>query len=94
MKLSNIGVVFGIAAATISLAAHADDHRKTARDQRHAASGMQAVAISPRAGEPGHGWHYFSDTRRARAVVISPNGDYYYSRGDGPQLVYESAPAT
>ena len=53
---------------------------------------MQVVAVSPKAGEPGHGWQYFSDARKARAVVISPNGDYYYSRGDGLQLVYKSAP--
>ncbi len=92
MKLSNIGVALGIAAATIGLAAHAGDYRKAAKDHRHAASGMQAVAISPKAGEPGHGWQYFSDARKARAVVISPNGDYYYSRGDGLQLVYKSAP--
>ena len=31
--------------------------------------------------------------RKARAVVISPNGDYYYSRGKGLQLVFKSAPA-
>ena len=53
---------------------------------------MKAVAVSPKAGEPGHGWQYFSDARKARAVVISPNGDYYYSRGDGLQLAYKSAP--
>ena len=51
-----------------------------------------AFAVSPKAGEPGHGWQYFSDARKARAVVISPHGDYYFSRGDGLQLVYESAP--
>jgi hypothetical protein len=92
MKFSNIGVALGIAAATMGFAAHAGDHRKASKDHRQAASGMQAVAVSPKAGEPGHGWQYFSDARKARAVVISPNGDYYYSRGDGLQLVYKSAP--
>ena len=92
MNLSNIGVALGIAAATMGLAAHAGEHREAAKDHRHAASGIQAVAVSPKAGEPGHGWQYFSDARKARAVVISPHGDYYYSRGDGLQLVYESAP--
>lgn len=90
MKFSNIGVALGIAAATIGLAAHAGDHRKAAKDHRHAASGMQAVAVAPKAGEPGHGWQYFSDARQARAVVISPAGDYYYSRGEGLQLVFKS----
>lgn len=92
MKLSNIGVALGVAAATIGLAAQAGDHRKASKDHRQAASGMQAVAVSPKAGEPGHGWQYFSDARQARAVVISPNGDYYHSRGHGLQLVYKSAP--
>jgi hypothetical protein len=94
MKLSKIGVALGIAAATIGLAAHAGDHRKGSKDHGHAASGIQAVAVSPAAGEPGHGWQYFSDARRARAVVISPSGDYYYSRGHGLQLVHKSNPTT
>lgn len=93
MKVSKLGAVLGIAAATVGLAAHAGDRRKAAEDHRHAASGMQAIAVLPKAGEPGHGWQYFSDARKARAVVISPIGDYYYSRGDGLQLVYKSAPA-
>jgi len=85
MKLSNIGVALGLASATIGLAAQAGDHRQ-------AACGMQAVAVSPQAGEPGHGWQYFTDLRQVSAVVISPNGDYYYSRGHGLRLVYTSAP--
>lgn len=92
MTLSNIGVALGIAAATIGLVAHAGEHRKVAKAHGHAASGMQAVGVAPQAGEPGHGWQYFSDARKARAVVISPNGDYYYSRGEGLQLVYKAAP--
>lgn len=92
MKLGNLGVALGMAAATIGLAAHADDQHKASKDRRPAAAGMQAVAVSPQAGEPGHGWRYFSDVRRARAVVISPTGDYYFSRGDGLNLVHKSAP--
>ncbi len=93
MKLGNIGVAIGIAAATVGLAAHASDHRKASKEHRDTAAGMQVVAVAPQAGEPGHGWQYFSDPRKARAVVISPNGDYYYSRGKGLQLVFKSAPA-
>lgn len=93
MNLSRIGVVLGMAAATMGFAAHADDHRQASKEHRQPASGMQAVAVSPRAGEPGHGWQYFSDARKLRAVVISPNGDYYYSRGEGLQLVFKAMPA-
>lgn len=92
MKLSNIGLALGLATATIGLAAHAGDRRKALQEDRNTAVGMQVVAIAPQAGEPGHGWQYFSDARQGRAVVISPNGDYYYSRGHGLQLVYKSAP--
>lgn len=92
MKLSNLSVSLGIAAATIGFAAHAGDHRKASREHSNPAAGMRAVAVTPKAGEPGHGWKYFSDPREACAVVISPNGDYYYSRGEGLQLVFKSKP--
>jgi hypothetical protein len=49
--------------------------------------GMQVVSNDAGAGEPGHGWRYFSDPAAARAVVISPQGEYFYSRGKGLRLV-------
>ena len=45
--------------------------------------GMQVVPHSAAADTPGYGWRYFSDPSTRRAVVISPQGDYYYSRGKG-----------
>lgn len=44
---------------------------------------MQAVQHDAAAPAPGHGWRYFTDPAARRAVVISPQGDYYYSRGKG-----------
>ncbi|MGP1629123.1 MAG: hypothetical protein ACTS5V_04230 [Giesbergeria sp.] len=41
--------------------------------------GMKVVANSAAADSPGYGWQYFSDPAARRAVVISPQGDYYYS---------------
>ena len=93
MKLGNIGLALGIAAATVGLAAHAGEPRKASKEHRDTSAGMQVVAIAPQAGEPGHGWQYFSDPRQARAVVISPNGDYYYSRGKGLRLVHRGSAA-
>jgi hypothetical protein len=95
MNLGNtMGVVLCLAAATVGFSSHAgDDRRKSARDHRQPASGMQAVAVAAQAGEPGHGWQYFRDARGGRAVVISPNGDYYYSRGKGLALVYKASTA-
>lgn len=91
MKPLHVALALTLAATLPGIAAHAGDHRKDSRDARHADRGMQVVAVSPAAGEPGHGWRYFSDARRARAVVISPNGDYYYSRGEGLHLVYKAS---
>lgn len=51
---------------------------------------MQAVSIDTTTGQPGHGWRYFADAREGRAVVISPGGDYFYSRGKGLCLVYDA----
>lgn len=45
--------------------------------------GMQTVVHDATADAPAHGWRYFSDPSTPRAVVISPQGDYYYSRGKG-----------
>lgn len=90
MKLSNIGMALGLAAAMMGVSSYAGDHRRDPKDHRRAASGMQAISVSPKVGEPGHGWQYFSDARKARAVVISPNGDYYYSNGEGLRLVFKS----
>lgn len=52
--------------------------------------GMQAVPNAATAGQPGHAWRYFSDARAHRAVVISPAGDYYFSRGDGLRLIAQA----
>lgn len=93
MKLSKIGVALTLAAAMVAVSSHASDHHRESKDHRHATAGMQAISVLPKIGEPGHGWRYFSDPHKARAVVISPNGDYYHSRGEGPQLVLKSMAA-
>ena len=94
MTLGNIGVALSLAAAMIGVSSYAGDHRRESKGHhRHAAAGMQAVSVSPKVGEAGHGWQYFSDARNARAVVISPNGDYYYSHGEGLQLVFKATAA-
>lgn len=65
------------------------DHRRDrqrATEMRSAEgsdSGMQVVPHDAVADAPGYGWRYFTDPAAPRAVVISPQGDYYYSRGKG-----------
>lgn len=93
MNLSNIGIALCLAAAGTSISAYAGDHRKELRDNRHHGSAMQAVTVAAKAGESGHGWRYFSNSRGNRAVVISPGGDYYYSHGEGLDLVLKASGA-
>lgn len=88
MKLSQLALTLILSAALPGIAAQAGEHRKDSQEAGRPARGMQAVVVSSAPGEPGHGWRYFSDKRKAHAVVISPGGDYYYSRGDGLRLVY------
>jgi hypothetical protein len=90
MNLSNIGTALCVAAAVTSISSYAGEHRKESQDNRHHGSAMQAVATATKAGEPGHGWQYFTDSRRKRAVVISPSGDYYYSHGEGLEIVFKA----
>ena len=49
--------------------------------------GMQPVSNASNTGARAHGWRYFSDPASHRAVVISPQGDYYLSRGWGLRWV-------
>ncbi len=49
--------------------------------------GMQPVSNLARSGARAHGWRYFSDPATYRAVVISPQGDYYLSGGQGLRWV-------
>lgn len=79
------------AASTTPLLAQ-DTERKMRRDHAHAPHvrtvggfdrGMQVVPHEASANTPGYGWRYFSDPATRRAVVISPQGDYYFSQGKG-----------
>lgn len=44
---------------------------------------IQTVPNPADVDAPAYGWRYFTDPAAPRAVVISPQGDYYYSRGEG-----------
>jgi hypothetical protein len=78
-----------------------DDDRDNRRDReqaRHTRTGdgfdrgMQAVPNTAGPNQPGHGWRYFSDPAASRAVVISPQGEYFLSRGEGLRLVAVKQP--
>ena len=48
---------------------------------------MQEVENNAQPGTQAHGWRYFTDPAAHRAVVISPDGHYYLSRGKGLRWV-------
>jgi len=91
MKATLVFAAIGMLIAAGGVRAH--DHGR-AHERAVSNRGMQAVPTSAGPGEPGHGWRYFTDPAVHRAVVISPQGEYYYSRGKGPVLVAVTQPAS
>lgn len=96
MQSSTLFATIALLAAALStpLLAGGREHRDERQhgteqnaQQLRAADGydyrMQAVSNDADANTPAYGWRYFSDPATPRAVVISPQGDYYYSRGKG-----------
>jgi hypothetical protein len=67
-----------------------DQPRVQHRDAKDAV--MQTVPVNARPGEPGDGWRYYSNAAAHTAVVISPQGEYFYSRGKGPRLIAVTRP--
>lgn len=70
-----------------------DDQRAARGHQvhdRHEARAAKALQIVPNGSLPdqaSYGWQYFSNPRTRVAVVISPAGEYFLSRGDGPRQI-------
>ena len=92
--MSNPSLTLRATLATLALAigtaAVASDDKHRSHERRAAdrdAAAMQTVPNAAAPGEPGHGWQYFTDREHLRGVVISPDGDYYLSRGKGLRLV-------
>lgn len=66
---------------------HGEHRAAQAGPEDEAGQGMRELPNAAAQGEPSHGWQYFSDPAARRAVVISPQGDYYLSRGKGLRWV-------
>ncbi|HJV67701.1 hypothetical protein [Ideonella sp.] len=97
--LAVIGGASSLAYADESHRDGANDRHDRAHTERRSHGGgmdhgMQAVPTSASPGEPAHGWRYFSDPAATRAVVISPQGEYYLSRGRGLRLVAVTQPGS
>ncbi|MCL4745013.1 MAG: hypothetical protein KJZ83_06320 [Burkholderiaceae bacterium] len=76
-----------IAAVLVSGAVVAGSAQAKTRDHERAGPVLQVVPNGSLPGQVSYGWQYFSDPRAAHAVVISPSGEYFLSRGDGPKQI-------
>ena len=83
MRASLLHCILAIGAivATVPALAHERGHDRAPASGAEPA--LREVPHEAGPGQPGHGWRYFSDARAHRAVVIDPDGTYYYSRGRG-----------
>ena len=98
MKLTTLLASIAMLGAAISTPLLAGDRENDPQRNRHHSSdkraadwfdnGMQVVRHDAAPDAPGYGWRYFTDQGARRAIVISPQGDYYFSsRGKGLRWV-------
>ena len=89
--LAAIAVLSAVFSAPVLAGDHAHKRERPPQTSAPAQTGydqgMQVVAHDASPSQPGHGWRYFSDPNAQRAVVISPQGDYYLSQGRGLRWV-------
>ena len=93
ISLAAIGMLAAVLSTPV-LASDRDQGRERARERTQVTrclegrgQGMQEIQNSANSPHRASGWRYFSDPVECRAVVISPQGDYYYSHGKGLRWV-------
>lgn len=64
-----------------------DRRARSGGDRRRYRADPVAVVTDSVPQHPAYGWQYFSDPRAVHAVVISPAGEYFLSRGRGMRQV-------
>ncbi|MEW6705564.1 MAG: hypothetical protein AB1430_12005 [Pseudomonadota bacterium] len=77
-------------ASIATVGACAGGGQRDAADHPRAFEPYVSIPIAAGVGEPGHGWQYFGEAEGSRAVVISPEGSYYFSQGTGLRLVADT----
>ncbi|MBQ0961075.1 hypothetical protein KAK06_19120 [Ideonella sp. 4Y11] len=99
MKLINPALAQCLVVFMASATAMAGDHRAPAHapqpqtQPQPDSAGWLVVPVVTSPGDAAHGWRYFSQARDHRAVVISPTGEYFYSRGEGLRRVFKAGAA-
>ena len=84
-----LGALLAIGIGSSALASDGEE-RQQAPQARSQASGLQGIFNPAAADQPGHGWRHYRDADAYRAVVISPQGDYYFSDGDNLRWVAQA----
>ena len=87
MTSTNLLTAITIATALVSGVVVAGSAQAKTRDHKQASLVLQGVPNTSLPGQASYGWQYFSSPRAARAVVISPSGEYFLSRGNGPKQI-------
>lgn len=87
MTSINLATAIAIAAVFVSGAAIARSAHAKSGDHDRAKPVLQVVSNISVPGDASYGWQYFSDPRAKRAVIISPAGEYFLSRGAGPRQI-------
>lgn len=87
MTSTNLLTAVTIATALVSGVAVAGSAHAKSGDHKRASPVLQVVSNTSLPGQASYGWQYFSNSRAAHAVVISPSGEYFLSRGNGPKQI-------
>ena len=87
MTSTNLLTAITIATALASGVVVAGSAQAKSGDHKKASPVLQVVSNTSLPGQVSYGWQYFSNPRAAHAVVISPSGEYFLSRGNGPQQI-------
>ncbi|MBK7060198.1 MAG: hypothetical protein IPI03_23280 [Rubrivivax sp.] len=87
MTSTNLLTAVTIVTALVSGVAVAGSAQAKSGDHKRASPVLQVVSNTSLPGQASYGWQYFSNSRAAHAVVISPSGEYFLSRGNGPKQI-------
>lgn len=87
MTTTNMLTAITIATALVSGAVVAGSAQAKSGDHKRASPMLRVVSNASLPGQASYGWQYFSNQRATHAVVISPAGEYFLSRGDGPKQI-------
>lgn len=87
MTSTNLLAAITIATALVSAVVVAGSAQAKSGDHKRASPVLQVVSNTSLPGQASYGWQYFSSPRAAHAIVISPAGEYFLSRGNGPKQI-------